>query len=106
MKFLKWLKKLFINPDFPELDKLPVPKGLEVRHSCDNPPCVNPAHLSVGTRSDNMLDSVQRGRQLHTRKTHCPQGHSYAEHGYVGKTNRRYCDVCQSLKYWLKKKIA
>lgn len=31
-------------------------------HSCDNPPCCNPAHLSVGTASQNIRDSVARGR--------------------------------------------
>jgi HNH endonuclease len=39
-----------------------VPAGKVVMHSCDNPRCVNPAHLSVGTQRDNILDSVRKGR--------------------------------------------
>lgn len=37
--------------------------GQLIRHSCDNPPCVNPAHLSVGTHADNSADMVSRDRQ-------------------------------------------
>ncbi|WP_377801390.1 HNH endonuclease signature motif containing protein [Bosea eneae] len=39
-----------------------IPAGMVVRHSCDNPPCVNPAHLSVGTVADNSADMMSRGR--------------------------------------------
>jgi hypothetical protein len=40
----------------------PVPDGLIVRHKCDNPPCVNPDHLLVGTMQDNTNDMISRGR--------------------------------------------
>lgn len=40
----------------------PIPHGLFVLHSCDNPACCNPAHLRVGTQKDNMSDCAARGR--------------------------------------------
>lgn len=40
----------------------PVATGMEAMHSCDNPPCVNPAHLSEGTSSANHLEAFVRGR--------------------------------------------
>jgi predicted XRE-type DNA-binding protein len=40
----------------------PIPDGLYVLHACDNPPCVNPAHLRVGTLAENVADRVERNR--------------------------------------------
>ena len=39
-----------------------IPKGMVVRHSCDNPRCCNPEHLSLGTQRDNVHDCISRGR--------------------------------------------
>lgn len=41
----------------------PIPVGVEIRHKCDNPPCVRPDHLELGTHLENMHDRTLRGRQ-------------------------------------------
>jgi hypothetical protein len=74
----------------------PLGPGKFACHFCDTPACVHPSHLFEGTRSDNMLDCVAKGRLKphNERKTHCPKGHEYDGYRARAKYPYRYCKAC------------
>lgn len=61
-------------------------------HRCDNPPCVNPAHLYVGTRKRNIADAVGRGRLAQLKRNACPRGHPY---DHIRPNGARRCTRCE-----------
>lgn len=48
--------------------KGPIPDGMYICHTCDNPKCCNPDHLFLGTSSDNHIDMKQKNRHLNGEK--------------------------------------
>lgn len=68
---------------------------LHVCHTCDEGRCVNPGHLFLGTRSENMQDKISKGRDHNQKKTHCPRGHEYAGKNLIDRKGRaRSCRTC------------
>lgn len=73
-----------------------IPSGMSVLHSCDNPRCVNPDHLFLGSQRDNVIDMAQKKRHWCNRDR-CIKGHPFSgENLYiVRKTGKRQCLACK-----------
>jgi hypothetical protein len=79
-----------------ELDVGPVPDGMMVLHTCDNPRCVNPKHLFLGTGADNLTDMARKGRHLY--------GERNTEHRLTESEVHRIFDLAAS--GWSQRRIA
>ena len=78
-----------------------------VCHKCDNPKCVRPSHLFLGTQSENQIDSSRKLRHRCARKTHCSRDHEFSLSNTYWSLGQRCCRLCKaesSAKQYLKKK--
>ena len=76
----------------------PIPSDGIICHRCDNPACVNPEHLFLGTHKTNAEDKVAKHRHPAQKRTHCANGHlrtdkNTAKYFYGGK-RVRVCKDC------------
>lgn len=70
-----------------------IPDGMCVLHRCDNPPCVRPSHLFLGSQADNVADMVAKGRQHYGENT----GGVVLTDGQVGDILKEYATRARSV---------
>lgn len=73
-----------------------LPAELDVLHSCDNPACVNVAHLHLGTARDNAREMVERGRhRTGGPRSECRRGHPLVGFNVFARADgKRECRTC------------
>lgn len=95
-----------------ELSRGEIPDGLSVLHRCDNPRCVNPSHLFLGSQKDNMHDAVRKGRkrawglqklnaeQVHEIRRRCRRGERQRDVGRAFGVARNTVSQIVNRKTW------
>jgi len=101
----KWITRAAHRISVEHFHKAEIGK-LFVCHKCDNPSCVNPEHLFLGTQLDNLLDAKAKNRIYKggpgipwtRKKTHCLNGHPLSGENLSKYSGRRVCKACMRQK--------
>jgi hypothetical protein len=90
-----------------ELVNGPIPKGQEVLHRCDNPPCCNPSHLFLGSKADNCKDRAAKHRTAsgdsHGRRLHPEAYEGTKGDGHWTRKHPEKMDVIRGDNHWTRK---
>lgn len=74
----------------------PIENDFWVLHKCDTPACVNPDHLFLGTRTDNVHDMAKKGRVRRQNSRHCINDHEMAGNNLIRKKGIvAYINICR-----------
>jgi hypothetical protein len=81
-----------------------IPKGKLVLHHCDNPPCIRPSHLWLGTHKDNVIDMDKKGRRISVPQLGSKHGMSKLTEKKVLKIRDLYQSYVNAIKNTRKKR--
>ena len=98
VRYVKRFRSRLVHRQMWEMAYGPIPDGVCVLHSCDNPACFRLDHLFLGTRTDNAADRHGKGRTTgQPKQTYCRNGHLLEDHAYVNpRTGNRTCRTCKN----------